>query len=130
MEYSGEYGERSENRPTSEKRENTMNSEPAGMHAAQRFISAFNAQDHEALAQTLNYPHVRLAGGRFVTVESPRDFAELSRKGEPRLAKEGWHHTEIESISAAQVGDDKVHLAMTRRSRNDRPQRCSDRAAW
>ena len=89
-----------------------MSSEPAGMHAAQRFISAFNAQDHEALAQTLNYPHVRLAGGRFVTVESPQDFAELSRKGEPRLAKEGWHHTEIESISAAQAGDDKVHLAM------------------
>jgi hypothetical protein len=82
------------------------------MHAAQRFISAFNAQDHEALAQTLNYPHVRLAGGRFVTVESSRDFAELSRKGETRLAKEGWDHTEIESISAAQVGDDKVHLAM------------------
>ena len=28
---------------------------------ASNFIPAFNAQDHQAIAKTLNYPHVRLA---------------------------------------------------------------------
>jgi hypothetical protein len=42
--------------------------------AAYAFIDAFNHQDHEALADTLNYPHIRLANGRFVRVETRPDF--------------------------------------------------------
>ncbi len=80
--------------------------------AARAFIDAFNAQDHERLAATLNYPHIRLAG-RFVRIESAVQFAERSRRGEALLAAEGWHHSVIDRIEAVQAASDKVHLAMT-----------------
>ena len=91
----------------------------AGKAAVEAFIDAFNAQDHERLAATLNYPHVRLAK-RFQRVESAAEFAERSRAGEAHLANEGWHHTEIGAINPVQVGDDKVHLVLTmKRCRED-----------
>ena len=52
----------------------------ASVHA---FIDAFNAQDHEALATTLNYSHVRLAGGAFTTVATAEEFVARSKKGNP-----------------------------------------------
>ena len=85
----------------------------AAVAAARAFIDAFNAQDHERVANTLNYPHVRLANGRFAHVESAADFAERSRQGEARLADEGWHHSVIDRIDVLQAGSDKVHLKMT-----------------
>ena len=77
------------------------------------FIAAFNAQDHEALADTLNYPHIRLANGRFATIESREAFIERSKAGKAYLVEERWDHTVLESIDAVHVGDDKVHLALT-----------------
>jgi hypothetical protein len=84
----------------------------AAMDVARRFIETFNAQDHEGLADTLNYPHVRLALGRFATVERREDFVEISKRGKSRLADEGWHHTEVASMEVVHEGDDKVHLAI------------------
>ncbi|MDP6377067.1 MAG: hypothetical protein QF921_08990 [Pseudomonadales bacterium] len=80
--------------------------------AVQAFIDAFNAQDHVALASSLNYPHVRLARGRFVTIESAGEFAERSRSIEPRLAEEGWHHTVVRALKVLHAGADKVHIAL------------------
>ena len=88
-----------------------MNAE-AAIAAARAFIDAFNAQDHERLAQTLNYPHVRLARG-FARIESAGEFAERSRGGEPRLAEEGWHHSAIDRVDVVQASAEKAHLAMT-----------------
>ena len=82
-----------------------------GIAAAHEFIDAFNAQDHERLAASLNYPHIRLAR-TFARFESAEEFAELSRRGKAYLQREGWHHTEVASIEAVQVSDDKVHLVM------------------
>ena len=86
----------------------------AAIAAARAFFDAFNAQDHERLANTLNYPHIRHARG-FARTESAGEFAQRSRQGQTRLAEEGWHHSEIERIEAVQGGSDgaKVHLAMT-----------------
>lgn len=87
---------------------------PLGIAAAQAFIDAFNAQDHERLANTLNYPHYRLGGNdRYYVVEDADRFVEGSRRGEPQLAKEGWHHTVVESIEVVHASSDKVHLAIT-----------------
>ena len=82
-----------------------------GIGAVREFIEAFNAQDHERLAASLNYPHIRLARV-FARIESAAQFAAQSRAGEARLAREGWHHTELASAEAVQVGADKVHLAL------------------
>ena len=54
----------------------------AATQAVHAFLETFNAQDHEAHAQTLNYPHVRLAGGRFARLESSEEFTAISAKGE------------------------------------------------
>ena len=83
------------------------------MAAAERFIEAFNAQRHEALADALNYPHVRLANGAFTTIANRDAFLERSQRGVARLEEEGWHHSVVETIEAVHVGADKVHLAMT-----------------
>ena len=57
------------------------------------------------------YPHIRLAR-TFARFESAEEYVELSRRGEAHLQQEGWDHTEIASIEAIQMSDDKVHLVM------------------
>ncbi|MFQ5699419.1 MAG: hypothetical protein ACE5IL_14195 [Myxococcota bacterium] len=89
-----------------------MASEQLGIDALGEFLAAFNAQDHERLARSLHYPHIRLANGRFTRVDSPEEAVEWSRKGRSRLEAEGWHHSELESAEVVQAGDDKVHLAI------------------
>ena len=84
----------------------------AGIAAARAFVDAFNAQDFEALASTLNYPHVRLANGRFVTIESHGAFVERAPLVARALQEERWHHTVLTSIEVVHEGDDKVHLAI------------------
>ncbi|MEC9251770.1 MAG: hypothetical protein VX697_02160 [Pseudomonadota bacterium] len=90
-----------------------MSPESPGIATAHAFIDAFNSQDHERTAGTLNYPHTRLALGRFRTFESARESIAASTAAEPRLDDEGWHHSVIAEIEAVHVGEDKVHLAMT-----------------
>ena len=90
-----------------------MSPESPGIATAHAFIDAFNSQDHERLAGTLNYPHTRLALGRFRTFKSAQESVVASTTAEPHLDDEGWHHSIIAEIEAVHVGDDKVHLAMT-----------------
>ncbi len=90
--------------------------EQAAIAVVHEFIETFNAQDHERHADTLNYPHIRLAGGRFMQIESAEEFVEISRRGQARLEKEGWHLTVVTNLEVVHSGSDKVHLALT----NDR----------
>ena len=85
----------------------------AAAAAARAFLDAFNAQDFEALAASLNYPHVRLAMGRFETIESHQAFVERSARVAGQLEKEGWHHTVMTSLEVVHEGADKVHLALS-----------------
>ena len=86
----------------------------AAIAAARAFFDAFNAQHHERVAQAFNYPHIRHARS-FARTESAGEFLLQSRRGEAQLAKEGWHHSELERIEVLQGDDDskKVHLALT-----------------
>ena len=85
----------------------------AASNAARDFIDAFNAQDHEALAATLNYPHIRLANGRFVTIETAKAFVSRSAKGAALLEAEGWDHTVLLNVDVVHDGPEKVHLALS-----------------
>ncbi len=95
-----------------------MNEESAkrGVEAVEAFIRTFNAQDHERHAETLNYPHIRLANGVFTTIDSAETFIASCRRGESRLREEGWHHTVVASLEVLHAGTDKAHIAI----RNDR----------
>lgn len=84
--------------------------------AVKFFIDTFNAQDHAQHAKALNYPHIRLANGRFARLESEQQFAEICAANESRLRSEGWDHTVVRSLEIVHEGDDKVHIAIT----NDR----------
>lgn len=88
-------------------------SDSEGPDTARAFIDAFNAQDHERLAGTLNYPHVRLANGRFMTVDSAADFAARSEQIKPSLEAEGWDHTVLRGIDVIHSGPDKVHMSLS-----------------
>lgn len=88
-------------------------SEEAAIDTARAFISAFNDQDHERLSCTLNYPHVRLANGRFVTVADAETFLARSSKSKALLEDEGWHHTVLKDAQVIHSGPDKVHLALS-----------------
>ena len=88
-------------------------SEEAAINAARAFIDAFNAQDHDALANTLNFPHVRLANGRFVTIEDANRFVSRSRKNAPLLEAEGWDHTVLKAVQVVHSDTDKVHMALS-----------------
>ena len=90
-----------------------MTPDQAAIGAVEEFIRCFNAQDHDGLAASLNYPHVRLALGRFVTIDSAEAFAKLSAKGTARLEEEGWHHTVIAAIECVHSAPDKGHVALT-----------------
>ena len=80
--------------------------------AVDAFQDAWNAQDHERLAAALNYPHVRLWSGVFTTIDTPEEFAEISRRGQSQLEAEGWHHTTTASMEVVQEGPDKAHVAL------------------
>lgn len=87
--------------------------ESEGQSAVHAFIDAFNKQDHEAHARSLNYPHIRLANGRYLRVDSAEEFTQISAKGEARLVEEGWHHTVVRSMEVIHAGPDKEHIALT-----------------
>lgn len=84
--------------------------------AVRCFIETFNAQDHTQHAKALNYPHIRLANGRFARLDSEEQFAEISAANETRLRGEGWDHTVVRTLEFVHEGEDKVHIAIT----NDR----------
>ena len=80
------------------------------------FVRTFNAQDHARHAETLSYPHIRFANGRFTTIENAESFIAGCRRGESQLREEGWDHSVMVSLEVVHAGSDKVHLSL----RNDR----------
>lgn len=86
-----------------------------------RFLDAFNARDPQRWADTLHYPHVRLAGGEVQLWPIAADYAG-SNDLQP-LAATGWSHSRWDWIRPVQADADKVHLALqfTRFDAQDRP---------
>ncbi len=71
------------------------------------FFDGFNARDPEAVRASLNFPHVRLASSRVVTVERREDF------GVPYdllIEREGWHHSSLDRCELVHEGPNKVHF--------------------
>lgn len=91
--------------------------EESGIRAVEEFLESFNAQDHERQARSLNYPHIRLAQGRFTKVDTPAEFVEIFRRDGPRMRASGWDHSEIGDLNVIHAAEDKVHIAI-------RMQRC------
>ncbi len=73
------------------------------------FLKTFNARDEEAWADTLLFPHVRIASGTVMVhpdkaaFVAARDLDEFARTN-------NWNHSEWDSVELIQAGPDKVHF--------------------
>ena len=82
----------------------------AGARAAMDgFMTAFNAEDGEAMrAKWFHFPHVRLHSGQVSVMERPEDLRlrVWERKGQST----DWARTEWDYVEAIDTGPDKVHF--------------------
>jgi hypothetical protein len=78
-------------------------------NAIDAFFKAFNARDMEALKDSLNYPHVRIAIGRVAIAKDRSEF----RGGFDGLAeREGWDRSTLDKADVVHASDNKVHFAI------------------
>ncbi|MEM7001779.1 MAG: hypothetical protein AAF529_13400 [Pseudomonadota bacterium] len=73
------------------------------------FMNAFNARDKVRWAETLLFPHVRIASSG-VTVTPTREEFVADMDFEAFAARFNWRHSRWDSIEAVHVGPDKVHF--------------------
>lgn len=75
------------------------------------FLRAFNARDEAAWADTLHFPHVRIASGG-VTVYADR-AAFLAGADLAQFALDlGWDHSTWDDMQVIQASAQKVHIAV------------------
>lgn len=74
-----------------------------------RHMAALNARNPSALADTLHFPHYRLASGRVQIWEGPETYFTdfLARAGD------GWDHSAWDERIPIAAVTDKVHLDVT-----------------
>ncbi len=81
----------------------------AVMHA---FLAAFNARDEAAWAETLHFPHVRVASGEVKVYATKSEFVaamDLDRFAQTTT----WDHSTWDEMNVVQASPNKVHIAVT-----------------
>ena len=92
-----------------------MNESELAQHARdaiERYLDGFNKRDAHIMADGFNFPHVRLAKGKFVTIPDAQTFIDAQPRITELLHAEGWDHTTMESLNIVQSGPGKVHVAL------------------
>ena len=73
------------------------------------FIRTFNSRDESAWADTLLFPHVRIASGSVTVIPDKQTF--VANTDMEKFAEENdWDFSEWDSIELIQAGPDKVHF--------------------
>ena len=84
--------------------------ERAALGALNGYMDAWNRRDIDGMDAAFHFPHVRIASGRIIHMESPAsrvpDFFEKF------VAATGWHYSLWDYRRAVQSTDDKVHFAV------------------
>jgi hypothetical protein len=89
----------------------------AGCKALDDFMTEFNSRDSLKWAQTLNYPHVRIAGNEVIVWSTAEDYAKANDL--QQFAKTGWHHSQWDWRRLVQKSDDKLHFLVQFTRYND-----------
>lgn len=84
----------------------------AALAVMDAFMAAFNARDEAAWADTLHFPHVRIASHQ-VSVFPDRAAFLGSRDLDAFAAATGWDHSAWDSLQIVQSSAEKVHIAVT-----------------
>ena len=71
-----------------------------------RHLAALNARDAAALADTLHFPHYRLAGNHMQVWETPATYFDDFRA----RAGGDWHRTQWDFRNVVAASADKVHF--------------------
>jgi hypothetical protein len=83
--------------------------EAAAFAVMDAFLVAFNARDEESWADTLHFPHVRLAS-QTVTVYPDREAFLSAMDMDAFAATYGWAYSTWDNMSVIQKSDRKVHV--------------------
>lgn len=86
--------------------------ETAARGVMDAFLEAFNARDEAAWADTLLFPHVRLASGAVAVYENRSAFLD-SRDLNQFAEETGWDYSTWDDMQIVQSAADKVHIAVT-----------------
>jgi hypothetical protein len=73
------------------------------------FMTHFNARDEARWADTLLFPHIRVASGGVIVSPSKAEFVAAMDLDQFALAN-NWSHSAWDSIEVIQAGPDKVHF--------------------
>ncbi len=73
------------------------------------FMASFNARDAARWADTLLFPHIRVASGS-VNISPTRDKFVEEMDFAAFAKSNGWHHSGWESIEVIQAAVDKIHF--------------------
>ena len=73
------------------------------------FITTFNSRDEAAWAETLLFPHVRVASGG-VTVVADKETFVANTDLEQFARDNNWQFRQWDEVEVVQAGTDKVHF--------------------
>jgi len=73
------------------------------------FMTHFNARDEARWADTLLFPHVRVASGGVIVTPTKAEFVAATDLEEFARIND-WSHSAWDSIELMQAGPDKVHF--------------------
>lgn len=73
------------------------------------FMTYFNARDEARWADTLLFPHIRVASGGVIVSPSKAEFVAAMDLDQFAVAN-NWSHSAWDSIEVIQAGPDKVHF--------------------
>jgi hypothetical protein len=92
--------------------EETLHSKSANqaINAYEKFITALNSGDSQAMFEVMHVPHIRISGNGVVIYETKGQLKREYLNGFESRAGQTWHHTETNWVQALHSSNDKVHL--------------------
>ena len=94
---------------TSHASESVSAAERAALGVMDAFLTAFNARDEAAWADTLHFPHVRLAS-QTVTVYADREEFLAAMDMDAFAARFGWAYSTWDQMTVTASSERKVHV--------------------
>ena len=79
------------------------------MQVLDSFMYSFNTRDMNSWSETLNYPHVRIAGGKVTVWDTKEEYSATNVFN--RLTATGWDHSAWVSKDVVLVSKNKVHIS-------------------
>ena len=98
-------------------------SDKIAMQVLDKFMVAFNARSPRGLSATCNFPHLRLANGKFTVWQTRAEFEKDSELTVP--LEHDWHRTEWDWRKVVQSSDKKVHVALSFTRYNEKGKKVS-----